>query len=197
MLSKFARFAFTWLGRTRSMLRSQMVGAHTGAGWGHDPLGLRRGEHGTGRDPAAFALSLPLQSAPLWAGCQGLSHCRDLSTTCHLLLEYFLFLPPPASCLLWHKMCRFRSRQQGWGCGVGPRSGVPIHQPTQGPLRHWRSSGTTLGSTALSRWVSTAPGTIASSQNPLCPLSPSTETGAERGRALLLAPQSLALSRAR
>ena len=48
------------------MLRSQMVGAHTGAGRGHDPLGLCRGEHGAGRDPAAFALSLPLQSALLW-----------------------------------------------------------------------------------------------------------------------------------
>lgn len=161
------------------MLRSHIVGAHTGAGRGHDPLGLRRAERGARRDPAALTLSLPLQSALLWAGRQGLSHCRDLSTTCHLLLEYFLFLTPPASCLLRHTKCRFRSRQQGWGWGVGPRSGVPIDQPTQGPVCRWRSSGTTLVSTALTRWVSTAPGTIASSQNPLCPLSPSAETGAE------------------
>ena len=163
MLSKFARFVFTQLRRTRSMFRSHVVGAHTGAGSRRDLLGHSlTGESVGPGETLQPSLSLLLQSAPLWAGRQGLSHCRDLSATCHLLLECFLFLLPPGSCLLWHTTWRFRSRRQSWGWGVGPRSGVPIGQPTQGPFCHWRSSGTTLGSTALTCWVSTAPGTITS-----------------------------------
>ena len=67
MLSKFARFAFTQLRRTRSMFRSHVVGAHTGAGSRRDPLGhsLTGGECGAGRDPAALSLSPAAASSSL------------------------------------------------------------------------------------------------------------------------------------